>query len=224
MDFKIPLDKPRNKGGIGIGTVLLAAGYGYAQYRNYKTATDDNLSIKERKQALLAMSALSGLVASPVGAIVLSLPFFAFFPDVDYTEVLWPLVFTAWAIITFWAYKGDQKRFIYKWRAIVTNYDGIDEVVARGFASPDEAQHHATVVAFQQDNKLSSFEEAAAEMLRLRREEETAAFMSRLKAEKKAAETKRITETKDAEAKSIAETLTRIRNQSREDRVAQWIS
>jgi len=213
LTLKTPTLPPRDNSGIGLGTVLLVAGYAAAQYGNYKTASDDNLSIKERKQAVMAMSALSGLVAAPVGAIVLSLPFFLIFPDVDYTEVLWPLVFTAWAIITFWAYKVDHKRIIYRWNALVKNTDGNVEVVKKGFASQDEATHYSEVLVFQRNNKLSSVEEAAAEMLRLQREEETAAFMSKLRAEKKA-----------AEAKRSAEALTRIRSQSREDRVAQWIS
>jgi hypothetical protein len=210
---KNPLPPRDDKGGIGIGTILLVAGYAYAQFRNYKTASDDNLSVQKRKDAVQVMSVLSGLVAAPVGAIVLAVPTFLFFPNgifpgADPLLSLIPLLFISWISIAYVAYKVDHKRMIYNWNAIV---DG--EIVKKGFASQDEATHYSKVVAFQRNTKLSSVEEAAAELIRLQREEETAAFMSRLKAEKKA-----------TEAKRSAETLTRIRNQSREDRVAQWIS
>jgi hypothetical protein len=226
---------PRDRGGSGIGTALLVAGYAAAQYGNYKTATDDNLSIKERKQAVMAMSVLSGLVAAPVGAIILSLPFFLIFPDVEYTTVLWPLVFTAWAIISYVAYKVDHKSMIYRWNAIVD-----DETVKKGFATQAEAAAYADHYGKVSDAQLFysgkrignkdrfvhldglvkpgtigpaglydpeiTREGAEAEMLRIRR----------VIAEE--------AEAKDAAAKRSAEALTRIRNQSREDRVSQWIS
>ncbi|MGI8873084.1 MAG: hypothetical protein ACR2KP_01900, partial [Egibacteraceae bacterium] len=114
-----PPTLPPRDNSIGIGTVLLVAGYAAAQYGNYKTATDDSLSVKERKQAVMAMSALSGLVAAPVGACILAVLYFAFFPNADSSEALIiSLCIIAWAIITYVAYKVDHKRMIYRWNAL----------------------------------------------------------------------------------------------------------